>query len=111
MALGPPDPNLIQALGTKPSAPDFRSFLEFAGDDAYPTGGTAEFAAYVCTALSREFCKVQYVLDGAHSSTDHTVVYDNANDKLKVILRSTGAEIADTTNLSGITFRVWVGHD
>ena len=77
------------------------------GDDSYPTGGTAGFAALVAAALG-----IAGTLDilavEQQSLSDHVARYDRANDKLIFQLMSTGAEVANAVNLSGITFQLLV---
>lgn len=107
MALGTPDPSITFEDGASASRPTFHATLRFLGDDAYPAGGTSSFEAFVATALGKEGADVLYVVDGAHSSTNHHLVYDRENDKLKVILLSTGSEAAPG-DLSAITFNAIV---
>lgn len=84
--------------------------LTFAGDDNYQTGGTANFEAYVRSALGLGNVDLLGVvpLDCA----GHVPVYDKANDTLKVYLgggASTAlAEVGNGSDLSGTTFNVLV---
>lgn len=83
------------------SAPLDVIHISFAGDDSYPTGGTAAFQAYVRALLDRDVT-IACVTKGAATGT-YTPIYDIANDKLYVEDEN-GAEVANTTNLSGTTF-------
>ena len=76
------------------------------GDDSYPTGGTTGIAALVSAALGRGSVTVLAIL--SQNLSDHRLLYDQASDTLLVQLISTQAEVADTTNLSGITFEALV---
>lgn len=83
--------------------------LTFAGDNSYPTGGTAAFQALVRAKMG-DNRTVLAVL--AQDCGGYFPVYDFANDKLKVY-RSAGsaapmAEVPNTTDLSGVTFNVLI---
>jgi hypothetical protein len=80
--------------------------ISFAGDGAYPTGGTAGFQASVraITGDQREIV----VVDDVGAIAGFYAVYDKANDKLKVFVRTTGVEVANATDLSGTTFKLCV---
>jgi len=84
-------------------APQFVDHLQFAGDGAYPSGGTADFQEYVQAAFGdkREVIGVL-----GQDCGDFVPVYDKANDKLKVYKRSDGAEASG--NLSTTTFNILV---
>lgn len=70
--------------------PTFFQLLTFAGDGGYPAGGTAAFQAYCQAAMGKGAVEVIGVI--AQDCGIHTPVYDKANDKLKVFLKSTGLE-------------------
>lgn len=81
--------------------------IEFLGDDAYPTGGTPGFQDLVRAAFpEKPSIEVFGVLQ--QSLSDHVARYDRASDTLIVQLMSTGAEVPDTTDLSGTTFKLLV---
>lgn len=82
----------------------FADVVSFAGDDAYPTGGTVDFDAYL-QALVGDSRNVMGVIAVADSG-DNIPMYVGGN--LMVKLRSTGAEVANTTDLSGVTFTLLV---
>ena len=105
--------------GEKPSAPQFVIDLSFAGDGAYPTGGTLDFEATVNAAIAA----------AAALTTDHNVRagqvvairaivafecgqyvpwYDKTNDTLFVRDggHATWDEVANGTNLAGTTFNL-----
>jgi len=70
------------------------------GDGSYPTGGTATFSDVLSLKLGKsvKLVSVQGVATGYYLSYDYT------NDKLKAWVASTGAEVANAVNLSGLTF-------
>lgn len=75
--------------------------LSFAGDDSYPTGGTANFQAYVRALLSRDVT-VAAVTKAAATGV-YTAIYDIANDKLYVE-DAAGSEVGNGTDLQATTF-------
>jgi hypothetical protein len=83
----------------------FHDRVTFAGDDAYPTGGTAAFAALIKAQTGDNRTPIIIIagLCGAFLPQ-----YDVANDKLVVRQLSDGAEVANTTDLSGTTFNLVV---
>lgn len=103
MALATPA-TLNAEHGEQPGAPSFMLRLSFPGDDSYPTGGTAAFQDFVRAAVGGRAVEVIDVIAG--DCADNVPYYDKANDKLKVRVLSTGAEVANTTNLSGVTFNL-----
>jgi hypothetical protein len=78
--------------------------LSHVGDDAYAAGGTADYTAFVRSAIGEGNLEVLGVF--AQDCGDHVPVFDPANDKLKVYLRSTGAEA--TGDLSSVTYNYLV---
>lgn len=79
--------------------------ISFAGDGAYPTGGTAAFEAFVIAAVgsgARDVVAIVPLDCGVYRP-----VYDYAANKLKVQTEAF-AEVANTTNLSATTFRLLV---
>jgi hypothetical protein len=80
--------------------------ISFAGDGVYPTGGTAAFKTtfQTLTKTSREPVFIEDV--GGVAGT--YLVYDQANDKLKAFVRTTGVEVANGVDLSGSTFKIAV---
>ena len=101
---------------------DSKSFLiHFAGDGAYPTGGTASFKAFVQAIVKAYNDSLgDAIIRGGDSVTPIFVVdqdcgqyvpfYDLANDKLKVLDggSATRAEVSAATDLSGTTFKLVV---
>lgn len=85
--------------------PVFYDRISFAGDGAYPTGGTPGFQTAI-QALLKAGRKVLTVIPG--DCGDNLVTYDSANDKLKCRVASTGAEVANAANLSAVTFNLTV---
>lgn len=110
MSLGAITPN--PATGSTPTfhQPLFLDLLQFAGDNAYPTGGTTAFQAKVQAALARGAVEVVSVV--TQDCGGYTAIYDKVNDKLKVYrngaINSPQAEVPATTDLSGTSFTVLV---
>lgn len=103
MALG--TATAVAKQGRDPSQALGLFLLAFAGDGAYPSGGTASFQDYVRAAIGQN-CTVLGVVDVALNATYYPV-YDSLNDKLKVYVRATGVENA-TADISAQLFRVLV---
>lgn len=107
MALPTPAPSMLAAqTGEAPGAPTFVERLSFVGDDSYPTGGTAAFQQFVRDILGGRAIEIIDIIPG--DCADNVPYYDKTNDKLKVRVLSTGAEVANATNLSGVTFNLTV---
>lgn len=103
MAIGALVKTLTGQMGT--TQPLLINPISFAGDGAYPTGGTVAFQAKV-QALFEDHREVITIIPG--DCGGYRPVYDKANDKLKVFDENTGAEVANTTSLSGTTFNIAV---
>jgi len=80
--------------GESASQPTFTEILTFAGDDAYPAGGTTGFAAYVAAARSIENFEVLSVVTLNAPANPNYMEYDKANEKLVVYVRATGLQRA-----------------
>ena len=86
--------------------------IAFAGDGAYPAGGTPGFQALVRTALAKGNVTILQVL--AEDTGGYPVAYDVTNDKLKVFYgdnnnAADGPLIENATaNLSAVTFKLLV---
>lgn len=83
--------------------------ISFAADGSYPTGGTAAFEASVRAALDVGAVDVLGVCP--QDCGGYQVVYDRANDKLKVYQGDNdnasdapGVQVPNTTNLAAVTF-------
>ncbi len=85
--------------GAQPSAPSFVDRISFAGDSAYPTGGTPGFKA-LFNAKTKDGRTPFAVLS---QGLTHEFIYDLAGDKLIAIVRATGLQVADTTDISATT--------
>jgi hypothetical protein len=78
--------------GAAHSEPLYATFIRFDGDSAYPTGGTLNFQQFFRT-LCGQTRTVQAVVP--QDCGNYVPVYiPGSPDKLKVYLRSTGAEAA-----------------
>jgi hypothetical protein len=86
--------------------------ISFAGDGAYPAGGTPGFQALVRTALGKGSVTILQVQ--VEDCGGYVPMYDNANDKLKVYYgdnnnAADGALVENATaNLSAVTFKLLV---
>ena len=80
--------------------------VTFAGDAAYPTGGTAAFKTSMRALVNRSIDLVAVFDAGLNGA--YRCIYDRANDKLLVVVGTAGAdaEVTATTDLSGTTFRL-----
>jgi len=109
MALG--TPTLEARQGQTTLRPNFITYLQFVGDDAYATGGTADFNAFVGAALGIN-ATVSAVSGYGKTAgvVTHLLEYDASEDKLLVYVLSTGAQAADAADLSGVTFDAIVTH-
>lgn len=94
-------------FGGVASRPIYFNKLSFAGDGAYPTGGTANFTEYVQAATERFVTPFYVVGRGVGGGAAYYVEYDETNDKLLVLVGATGLEVAPG-DLSGVTFNVLV---
>lgn len=76
------------------------------GDDAYPTGGTLGFQAIVSQLLGRESATLLQATGWAAGYIAH---WNATTDAFQVFnLASSGAEVANATDLSATTFQVTV---
>jgi len=89
----------VAALG-----PVYFDLVSFHGDTSYPTGGTPGFQALVRSTLGDNRSVVAVV---PQDCGGYTPAYDAVNDKLKV-WAANNTEVANTTDLSGVTFFVLV---
>lgn len=110
MALGTPATSPGQQ-GQTTMRPNGLLRLQFAGDSAYPTGGTLEFAeTYLRAELSRDVEVTQVFGYGKTAGAiTHIADYDAANDALQAFVLA-GTEVPNATNLSSVTFDVIVAY-
>lgn len=97
---------LVHTGGKKASAPMRAARISFPGDASYSSNGTPNFSAFVQTCLKERITKILDVIPG--DCGDNKPEYDYTNDKLKVRVISSGAEVAGAVNLSGTTFNMTV---
>ena len=102
---------LSERAGYMPSAPLFIDVIDIVGDTAYPTGGSAFDAKY--KALKKQTRMILGVI--GIDAKGYTPAYDSATGKLKFYYSDLNAvadgpdiEVPNTTDLSGVTFRVAV---
>jgi len=72
------------------------------GDNAYPTGGSPGLLAKIRAALKGQENIV--AVFGQGDNGDRLLEYDHANDKLRVRVISTGAEVAPANDQSSATY-------
>lgn len=105
--------------GQKPSTPMFTVDVEFAGDDAYATGGTPEFTESVRDAIEtarkalddanvRGRTNVEIICVAGYDAGQYVPYFDRENDLLFVRDggSATWAEVANAADLSGTTFKL-----
>lgn len=95
---------IIRAAGAMPSAPTFFDRISFTGDTSYPTGGTPGFKALLRAKSLDQRAPIAVITEAAGV---YQASYDVDADKL-VVRDGAGAEVANTTNLSGTTFKLVV---
>lgn len=79
--------------------------IHFAGDGVYPTGGTPGFE----TSFRAKVGDQRTIIDVISGDCgDHKLEYDRANDKLKMRVISTGAEVGNGVDKSGTTCNITV---
>ena len=108
MTLGAMTRDADHSAGYDPGSPYRHDVLEFAGDGAYPAGGTPDFEVLVQDALG---AKVRVVSVESIDLTGYMLRYDITNDKLVTMHfpTSQGPAVEDTTaNQSGRTYQVIV---
>jgi hypothetical protein len=103
MALGTPTVNAEPRKAA--SAPLRLVSMDFAGDSAYASGGTADFAAYVAAAMGETAVSVAFVMPRVDFG-DYEVLYDADADKLRVKANSTDTEVSGSQ--AGVTYKLWV---
>ena len=114
-------PTYAASTGGSPSKPILLCRFSGAGDSAYPTGGSASFAAKIKAALDAAGVYVGPITSAnifavvSYDCGGYKVVYDHTNDKLKVEYADLSAssdgpdvEVANSTDLSAVTFRYGV---
>jgi len=84
----------------------FIDVFTIVGDGDYRTGGTAGFAALL-QAKTKDG-RVPYAVLPLALNGGYEVIYDKVNDKLLVVVKSSGVEVADHSNLSGTTFSLLI---
>lgn len=97
----------IAAAGVVPSHALVAFRMSFDGDDAYATGGTANFSTVVHEAIEH---KAPLTILGVvpENCGAYLPQYDKVADKLLVRQLSDGAEVAAAADLSGTSFTILV---
>ena len=91
---------LAEHGGKQPSAPSISLRLDFTGDTSYPTGGYA-FDPAAELQSKAGYDKPPVILGVViPAKADHIFEWDRATKKLLYRVGSTGAEVANTTDVS-----------
>lgn len=94
----------LSGTGRVPSRPVFHETLTVTFDASYPTGGEVlGLAAAIGDGKS-----VVAIIPLGIASNGNVPVADIANDKLKMFVFSTGVEVADAVDLTGVTAEILV---
>lgn len=99
---------LSAEVGKSPSDPVFHETFTMVGDGAYVTGGSSGFAAAFAALFPLRSFDASSIVYAVGTSATHTAEYIRATDALKVYVRATGVEAANTVDLSGQTFQMYV---
>lgn len=98
----------ILEAGKSPSDPVMMIAATLVGDGSYPTNGSAAFSDTLTAALPRTVSVVAVQGYGVAGGVGYWLVYDAATDKLLVINAGSGLEVANATDLSGVTFKATI---
>lgn len=106
MALNPSTTTLGQQHGWSPTDAQITiSIASMTGDASYATGGYSDFKALVEQKTERGLESIVAVCGfGTGGGVRYDLKYNTSTSKLMVFVGSTGAEVANATDLSGITF-------
>jgi hypothetical protein len=110
MALDSATGSELDIAGAAPSRPTYINKIQFDGDAAYATGGSADFEQFVHDVTDDIVTVVSvegYGYNAAFTAMTHFVRYDKANDKLQVHLLA-GAEVGGAVDLSSFKFELTV---
>jgi hypothetical protein len=80
-------------------------FQDITFDSSYPTGGEALTAANVGLKIGIDFISFERKTVGGVA---YSFEYDRTSGKLIAYVATTGAQVADTTDLSAVTIRAMV---
>lgn len=87
--------------------------ITLTGDDAYPTGGTADIESVLRGLLEdarTRFGSLSNLrllsVDNTHAAATYALYFDRVNNKLLVRALADNAEVANATDLSASTFRL-----
>jgi len=98
---------LQTSAGKQPAAPTFVERVRLQGDTSYPAA-TGGYPLGLATVLGPGAKEVLGVMPAVQVGNDWGIQYDRANDKVKVFLVSTGAEVANGTNLAALDVELLV---
>lgn len=95
--------------GNAPTEQTFIDIISFAADTGYPTGGTADFTKYLRDKIGGPW-GARTLLSatgyGVLAGVLYTFIWDAGADTLLGYLGSTGAEVANTTDLHLMTIKL-----
>lgn len=88
----------------------FAQQITLAADSAYTTGGTVKATSHLRRYLASYDTRAIVAVEGwgVLASVLYLFKYDAVNDKLLAFLASTGAEVANATDLSAMTMKLTV---
>jgi hypothetical protein len=98
----------VAAKSGDSSKPVFYDRISFAGDDAYPTGGTTGFDTAIQTLLGDAREVVAVIPEDCGPYMPAYLPDDSGTLKVYEGASGANAEVGDTTNLSGTTFNLMV---
>jgi hypothetical protein len=93
--------------GGAPSQSVFHEQFTMVGDSAYTTGGTLLFGATLAAAFPLRSFSAASIVTVRGGSTGYVLEYIPSTGALKAYVRTTGVEVANTTDLSGVTFDMY----
>lgn len=102
MALG----TLTLVAGVASQGPLFFDEVTLVGDGAYPTGGSTGLKAKLQAATGSQREPIAVVPQ--HPGGAFFLNYDHANEKLQVRAGASGAEVANESDQSAVTYKMLV---
>lgn len=98
---------IINEAGGAASLSVFHESFSMVGDNAYTTGGTLLWGASLAAQFPLRSFSAASLVFARGTSTTHTLEYIPSTGALKAYVRTTGVEVANTTDLSGVTFDMY----
>lgn len=97
----------VAAVGQE-GGPIFVERVTIVGDDSYPTGGTTGAEALIQAALGKGSVEILAAIHQGPVASDFALSYDKAADTLVARVWSTGAQVGNSVDLSGVTFEMLI---